>query len=90
MGLIIFLVIGALLGWLAAIVMRIEHGSGIMANVGAGSLGALIGGVLGNKGFILYGVSAIAIPVAVLGALVLIGLLRLFRDRFPDGRSEDT
>lgn len=89
MGLIIFLVIGALLGWLAAIVLRIEDGSGIMANVGAGSLGAAVGGVIGNNGFFLSGVSAISIPASVAGALVLIGLLRLFRGRLPGGRSGD-
>jgi len=87
MGLIIFLVIGALLGWLAAIVLRIEDGRGIMANVGTGSLGAAIGGVIGNNGFFLSGVSAISIPMAFAGGLVLIALLRLFRGCLPDGRS---
>lgn len=81
MGLIIFLAIGAILGWLAAIVLRIEQGRAIMANVGVGSLGAVIGGVIGNRGSILAGVSAISIPIAIAGALVLIGVLALFRTR---------
>ena len=39
MGLIIFLVIGAVLGWLAAIVQHIEDGRGIMMNLAAGAVG---------------------------------------------------
>lgn len=85
MGLIFFLAGGAVLGWLAAIVLRVESGRGIMANVAAGSLGAVIGGVVGNRGSILSGLSAISIPVAAIGALVLIGALALFRNRL-DGR----
>jgi uncharacterized membrane protein YeaQ/YmgE (transglycosylase-associated protein family) len=84
MGLIIFLVIGALLGWLAAIVQRIEDGRGVMMNVGAGALGALVGGLIANQGSILSGVSAVSIPAAIVGALVLVGILGLFRNRLSD------
>ncbi|RXZ64551.1 GlsB/YeaQ/YmgE family stress response membrane protein [Pelagerythrobacter rhizovicinus] len=85
MGLIIFLAGGALLGWLAAIVLRIEEGRGIMANVAAGSVGAVIGGVIGNRGSVLSGISAISLLVGAVGALVLLGVLALFRNRL-DGR----
>jgi uncharacterized membrane protein YeaQ/YmgE (transglycosylase-associated protein family) len=86
MGLIIFLVIGALLGWLAAIVQRIEDGRGIMLNVGLGALGAVAGGLIANRGSILSGVSAISIPAAIVGALLLVGILGLFRNRLSDGQ----
>ncbi len=86
MGLIFFLAGGALLGWLAAIVLRIEDGRGIMANVAAGSLGAVIGGVVGNRGSILSGLSAISIPIAAVGALILLGALALFRNRLDGHR----
>ena len=81
MGLIIFLAGGAILGWLAAIVLRIERGPRIMANVGVGSLGAVIGGVIGNNGSILSGISAMSVLAAGAGALILIGVLALFRNR---------
>lgn len=81
MGLIIFLAGGALLGWLAAIVLRVERGSRIMAMVGVGSLGAVIGGVTGNRGSILSGISPISIAAAVAGALILVGVLALLRYR---------
>jgi len=86
MGLIIFLVIGALLGWLAAIVQRIEDGRGIMLNVGLAALGAVAGGLIANRGSILSGVSAISIPAAIVGALLLVGILGLFRNRLSDGQ----
>lgn len=82
MGLIIFLAGGAILGWLAAIVLRVERGSRIMALIGVGSLGAVIGGVIGNRGSILSGISAISIATAIAGALILIGVLALLRNRF--------
>ncbi|WP_374407799.1 GlsB/YeaQ/YmgE family stress response membrane protein [Pelagerythrobacter sp.] len=84
MGLIIFLVTGALLGWLAAIVQRIENGRGIMANVGAGALGAVAGGLIANQGSILSGVSPISIPIAIIAALAVLGILGLFRNRLSD------
>lgn len=86
MGLIIFLVIGALLGWLAAIVQRIEDGRGVMMNIGAGAVGAVAGGLIANQGSILSGVSAISIPAAMAGTVVLVGILALFRSRASDTR----
>jgi uncharacterized membrane protein YeaQ/YmgE (transglycosylase-associated protein family) len=86
MGLIIFLVIGALLGWLAAIVQRIEDGRGIMLNVGLGALGAVAGGLIANRGSILSGVSANSSPAAIVLALLLVGILGLFRNRLSDGQ----
>ncbi len=86
MGLIIFLVIGAVLGWLAAIVQRIEDGRGIMMNLAAGAVGAVSGGLIANQGSILLGLSAISLPVALVGALVVIGILGLVRGRLSDGQ----
>ena len=86
MGLIIFLVIGAVLGWLAAIVQHIEDGRGIMMNLAAGAVGAVSGGLIANQGSILLGLSAISLPVALVGALVVIGILGLVRGRLSDGQ----
>lgn len=86
MGLIIFLVIGAVLGWLAAIVQRIEDGRGIMMNLAAGAVGAVSGGLIANQGSILLGLSAISLPVALVGALVVIGILGLVRGWLSDGQ----
>ena len=50
MGLLILLVVGALLGWLATIILRIEDGRSILANALVGVLGSLIVGAIAGNG----------------------------------------
>ncbi len=45
MGLLFMIVVGAILGWLAAIVLRIEAPKGILLNIAAGVGGALLTGL---------------------------------------------
>jgi uncharacterized membrane protein YeaQ/YmgE (transglycosylase-associated protein family) len=46
MGLLFMIVVGAILGWLAAIILRIEAPRGILLNIAAGVGGALLAGML--------------------------------------------
>ena len=76
-GLIWFLLIGLIAGWLASVVMRSPHGA--IGYLVVGVLGALLGGWL-------FGVLGIAaggligwIITAFVGAVVLILLLRVIR-----------
>jgi uncharacterized membrane protein YeaQ/YmgE (transglycosylase-associated protein family) len=46
MGIIIWLVIGGIIGWLASMVMKTDKQQGIVLNVVVGIIGALIGGLL--------------------------------------------
>jgi uncharacterized membrane protein YeaQ/YmgE (transglycosylase-associated protein family) len=46
MGLLFMILVGALLGWLAAIVRQIESARGIRLNIAAGVTGALLAGVV--------------------------------------------
>jgi len=76
MGWIITLIIGGIVGWLASIVMKTNAQMGMIANVLVGivgsSLGFLLAGVLGidpSGGFLRF-------VVAVLGAAVLIFILK--------------
>jgi uncharacterized membrane protein YeaQ/YmgE (transglycosylase-associated protein family) len=46
MGIIIWLVIGGIIGWLASMVMKTDKQQGIVINVVVGIVGALIGGLL--------------------------------------------
>jgi uncharacterized membrane protein YeaQ/YmgE (transglycosylase-associated protein family) len=77
-GLIWFLLIGLIAGWLAGRVMR-GGGYGVIGDLVVGVIGALLGGWL----FGLLGISAGgligALITAFIGAVVLIGLLRLIR-----------
>ncbi len=45
LGILAFLLLGALAGWLAGLLIR-GHGFGLLANILIGALGALVGGLL--------------------------------------------
>lgn len=77
-GLIWFLLIGLIAGWLAGRVMR-GGGYGVVGDMVVGVIGALLGGWL----FGLLGIGAGgllgAIITAFVGAVILIALLRAIR-----------
>jgi uncharacterized membrane protein YeaQ/YmgE (transglycosylase-associated protein family) len=74
--------LGTLAGWIASIIM-VERPNGCLANIVVGIVGALIGGFLMN----LFGASGAtglnlySLVVAVLGAVILLFILRLFSRR---------
>jgi uncharacterized membrane protein YeaQ/YmgE (transglycosylase-associated protein family) len=77
MGLLITLIIGGVVGWLASIVMKTNAQMGLIANVIVGIIGAWLGGWLAaNLGLAWRGVGGYI--VAILGAMVLIGILKAF------------
>lgn len=84
LGILLLVVAGALLGWLASIIARIETGPGIILDVGVGIGGALIAGLLVNplvgSGNIVEGrFGLLALFVALLGATLLLALVNLLR-----------
>lgn len=81
MGLIILIVSGALLGWLATIAMQIEDGRRILRNVVAGIVGSLAVGMATSGGVFLGAIKASTLLWAVLGAIVAIGLYNVVRER---------
>ncbi len=81
MGLIILIVVGAILGWLASIVMRADDKQGILLNVAVGVAGALAVGVATNNGSILGGISASGLLFSFGGTLVLLAIVNVFRRR---------
>ena len=79
MGIILWIVLGAVAGWIASLIMR--SNTGILGDIIVGILGALLGGFLmslfgqtGVTGFNLY-----SFIVAILGAVILIWLYRAIR-----------
>ena len=83
MNLIILLVVGGILGWLASLIMKTDGQQGIILNVVVGIVGALIAGFLLNPliggGNIMQGdLSISAILVSLLGAVVLLAVVNLF------------
>ena len=46
MGLIIWLIVGGIIGWLASMIMRTDAQQGVLLNVVVGIIGALIGAII--------------------------------------------
>jgi uncharacterized membrane protein YeaQ/YmgE (transglycosylase-associated protein family) len=86
-ALIIWLVIGAIAGWLAGQIME-GYGFGLIGNIVVGIVGALIAGwLLPQLGFVLIGGIGAAIINAVIGAVVLLAVIGLFKKRRDPGTS---
>lgn len=84
MGLIILIIIGGVIGWLASMVMRTDAQQGILLNVVVGIVGALLAGFILNPliggGNIMAGdYSASSLIVSFLGAVVLLAIVNLIR-----------
>ena len=84
MNLILWLVVGGILGWLASILMKTNSQQGIILNVIVGIVGAMIGGwfisPMVGVGTINQGdLSLPGLLVSFLGAVVLLAVINLFR-----------
>ncbi len=84
MNIIILLVVGGVLGWLASIVMRTDAQQGIILNIVVGIVGALLGGVLitpliGGAPITSGSFDVMSLLVSFLGAIVLLAIVNLFR-----------
>ena len=78
-GLIAWLIIGALAGWLAGLLVK-GGGFGIFGDIVVGIVGAFIGGWLaGVLGISLGGGWIGSIITAVIGAVILLFILRLIK-----------
>lgn len=70
MGLILFLILGGIIGWFAGIILGKDMPGGVIGNVIAGVIGAWIGGrLLGNWGPKL---ADFYIVPAIIGALIFV------------------
>lgn len=78
MNLIIFLVIGALAGWLAGVVMK-GRGFGVLVNMVVGVLGAYFGGWLLPKFGVAFGGDMGLFITAFLGAVLLLAIIGLIK-----------
>lgn len=86
MGLIFLVLVGAILGWVAAIIMRAEDSRGIQLNIAVGIAGAMFAGIvlhpLLNGGSILEGSYSIdGLLTASLGTVGVLCLLNVLRNR---------
>lgn len=84
MGLIILLVVGGLIGWLASLVMRTDGQQGIILNIVVGIVGSVIAGfvvtpLIGGASIMSGAITVQSVVVSFLGALVLLAVVNLLR-----------
>ena len=85
MGLVFLVVIGAILGWLAAIIARTETLQGLLLNLAGGIGGALFAGLvvhplLGGGDLLAGNYSVDGLLTALAGPVVLLLAVNLLRD----------
>ncbi|CAN5250731.1 GlsB/YeaQ/YmgE family stress response membrane protein [soil metagenome] len=82
MNLIIWLIVGGVVGWLASIIMKRDAQQGILMNIVVGIVGALLAGWLISPllgvGTINGGLSVGSFLVSLLGAVVLLAIVNMF------------
>ena len=74
MGLVAWIILGGLAGWVASLITGRNRKMGCLSNMVAGILGAFVGGLLSNwlGGFGVTGLNLRSLVVATLGAVVLL------------------
>lgn len=84
MNLIILLVVGGVIGWLASLIMRTDAQQGILLNIIVGIVGSVVAGLLlspllGAPPITAGVISLSSIIVSLLGAVVLLAAVNLIR-----------
>ncbi len=78
MGFLSWIILGGIAGWIASLIMKTNDQQGILANIVVGIVGALIGGfvvgLFGGEGII--GFSIYSLLVAVIGAVILLAIMK--------------
>jgi uncharacterized membrane protein YeaQ/YmgE (transglycosylase-associated protein family) len=84
MTLILILIVGGVIGWLASLVMRTDAQQGVLLNIVVGIVGALIAGVLvtpliGGAPITSGTFDLMSLVASFLGAVILLAVINLFR-----------
>ena len=80
MNIIILLVVGGVIGWIASLIMRTDAQQGIFLNIIVGIVGAFIGGLILSGGSINNApLTLTSFIVSLLGAILLLAIVNLVR-----------
>lgn len=81
MGILGWIIIGGLAGWIASKVMKTDKDQGLLANIAVGIIGGFLGGFLVNTlgGEGITGFNVWSFVVALLGAIILLAILKAIR-----------
>lgn len=81
MGILLWIIFGGLIGWVASLIMNTDAEQGLILNIVIGIIGAVIGGwlmsVIGESG--ISGFNLYSFAVALVGSMVLITIAKIFR-----------
>lgn len=79
-NLIIWLIVGGVIGWIASMIMRTDAQQGIFLNIVVGIVGAFIGGLIISGGSINNSpLNITSFLVSLLGAIILLAIVNLVR-----------
>jgi uncharacterized membrane protein YeaQ/YmgE (transglycosylase-associated protein family) len=90
MGIISWLVVGAIAGYVAGFLVKGDESLGVIGHVALGIVGGLVGGFLAGLltgGDYTTGINVSTIVVAVIGAVILVVGYNLIRGRTSSGGS---
>lgn len=84
MNIIIWLVVGGIIGWLASLIMKTDAQQGVVLNIVVGVIGAVLGGWLLSPllgaGTVNQGdFSVMGLVVSLVGAIILLAIVNLIR-----------
>lgn len=84
MNLIILLVVGGIIGWLASMIMRTDGQQGVILNVVVGIVGALLAGfiitpLIGGASIMDGAINIQSILISLVGAVILLAIVNIVR-----------
>ena len=81
MGILSWIIIGGIAGWIGSIITRNDRQMGCITNVIIGIIGSFIGGYVVNffGGYGVTGLNVWSIIVAVIGSVIFLSIINLFR-----------
>lgn len=79
MGIIVWLIVGGVVGWLASIIMRTDAQQGIILNIVVGIVGAFLAGLIIGGGSINDAITIESFLWSLLGAVILLAIVNLVR-----------
>ncbi|RYF29290.1 MAG: GlsB/YeaQ/YmgE family stress response membrane protein [Chloroflexi bacterium] len=85
LDIVLWIVFGALAGWIASMIMKTNHQMGAFSNIAVGIVGAFIGGFLVRTltGSAVEGFNLMSLLVTILGAVILLAIVKAIRGGTP-------
>ena len=88
MGILSWLVVGAVAGYLAGFLVKGDEGLGVIGHIALGIVGGLVGGFIAGVltgGDYTTGINIVTIVVAIIGAVILVWGYNFIRGRSSTG-----